>query len=104
MPLRSRKNPNKALNGTGLYVALFGTCIHILRRNRRSLERLILAAIIAMFILATADIVWGILNMHFFILTKHIDDDDDDDDDDGGKPEIPAKILQYKFLLYITSK
>lgn len=90
----------------GLYVALFGTCMHILLRNRRSLQKLILVGIVTMFLLAAADVVWGILNMHFFILPKQnagleTRDDDDDDDDDG--PEIPAKVLQYKFLLYITS-
>ncbi|KAJ3575470.1 hypothetical protein NP233_g1078 [Leucocoprinus birnbaumii] len=92
----------------GLYVALFGTCLHILLRNKRSMQKLILAGIVTMFLLAAADVVWGILNMHFFILPKQNEgletrDDDDDDDDDDGRPEIPVKILQYKFLLYITS-
>lgn len=74
-------------------------------RNRRSLQKVILAAIVAMFLLAVADIVWGIINMHLYILHKAPDSDDDaDQDDDDEQPEIPIKVLQYKFLLYITSK
>ncbi len=66
-----------------------------------------------MFILATVDIVWGIINMHRYILAEKppdINDGDGDDDDDANaedhknKREMPIKVLQYKFLLYITSK
>ncbi|KXN85634.1 hypothetical protein AN958_10971 [Leucoagaricus sp. SymC.cos] len=90
----------------GLYVALFGTCLQVLLRNRRTLQRSILIAIVFMFALAVADVVWGIINMHKFILRKASSDlvtRDDDDDDDDKRPEIPIKIMQYKFLLYITS-
>lgn len=55
-----------------------------------------------MFALAAADVVWGIINMHVYILAK--EPDIDDGDDGGEQPEIPIKVLQYKFLLYITSK
>jgi hypothetical protein len=73
-------------------------------RNRRSLQKLILIGIVTMFLLAASDVVWGILNMHFFILNNKHPDGDSDDDDHGDTPEIPAKVLHYKFLLYITSK
>jgi len=87
----------------GLYVALFGSCLHILLRNRRSLQKSILAAIVLMFLFAMADIVWGIVNMHHFILAGKIDADDMDAEAHQGQAEIPIKILQCKFLLYITS-
>ncbi|KAF9450831.1 hypothetical protein P691DRAFT_809354 [Macrolepiota fuliginosa MF-IS2] len=88
----------------GLYVALFGSCLHIFFRNRRSLQKPILTAIVLMFMLATADIVWGILNMHLYILHSEPDSDFSDlIEDDDDETEIPIKVLQYKFLLYITS-
>jgi hypothetical protein len=60
-----------------------------------------------MFSLAAADVVWAISLLYACILTDRPPSDDDDGDGDGdgeGKAEIPATILQYKFLLYITSK
>lgn len=55
-----------------------------------------------MFLLATVDIVWGIVNMHQYILAAKPPEADGDDDAKGR--EVPIKILQCKFLLYITSK
>jgi hypothetical protein len=85
---------------TGLYVALFGTCLHFLLRNSQSSQKVILSAITIMFSLAAADVVWTISLLYACILAERPTSDDDGD----GKPEIPASILQYKFLLYITSK
>ncbi|EKM77603.1 hypothetical protein AGABI1DRAFT_130291 [Agaricus bisporus var. burnettii JB137-S8] len=84
---------------TGLYAALFGTCLHFLLRNSQSLQKVILSAITIMFSLAAADVVWTIALLYACILAERPKGSDEDEEN----PEIPVRILQYKFLLYVTS-
>ncbi|KAF7760530.1 hypothetical protein Agabi119p4_11206 [Agaricus bisporus var. burnettii] len=83
----------------GLYAALFGTCLHFLLRNSQSLQKVILSAITIMFSLAAADVVWTIALLYACILAERPKGSDEDEEN----PEIPVRILQYKFLLYVTS-
>lgn len=54
-----------------------------------------------MFSLAAADVVWTIALLYACILAERPKGSDEDDEEN---PEIPVRILQYKFLLYVTSK
>ncbi|KAF8811105.1 hypothetical protein BYT27DRAFT_7160865 [Phlegmacium glaucopus] len=99
---------------SGVYVVLFGYCTIILANLKRKLvNKMLLGAVIALFLLASADI--AISHFYFFQYALSSDSDSDSDSASNGTTQnqsdrVPhhhhpwSTTLMYKFGLYILAK
>ncbi|KAF8895286.1 hypothetical protein BD779DRAFT_715731 [Infundibulicybe gibba] len=72
----------------GIYIALFFVCVHILLRNRRTVQPPLLVLATLMFTIATTDIGVTYAYLLHYLLRGEV---------------TPFKYLYPKFMLYITN-